>query len=260
MRFWEIAFLVALAFCIFGFARNIKFLYITHSKKQYLKNLSVVISIWILLFAILVVANYLTGFNPFLIDQRVLIPILIVPVVLVLVIKSNIDPGWASLERGKALWQSLAPSLKYKDGRISNEASLYANHSSIIKAKTLLQRSIECAPSSHSDPLYSKANEGLALQELGLLHRVINEFDDAEKSYLRSMDVLEGAGGMKSTSKPVLSAYRETLFRLGELNHVNGNNDRAREFYNKALFLDEKLGHDDPVAEEWIRQLLSELG
>ena len=61
------------------------------------------------------------------------------------------------------------------------------------------------------------------------------------------------------TKWQVLDKYRETVFRLAELDHVQGNYSGAKTGYEETLRIDELLGHDDRQGEEWTKRLLQEV-
>jgi len=174
--------------------------------------------------------------------------------------QSSIDRGWRDIETSKELWQldpDLAPAEWY--GRINPKAMTYQESPRICKAKTLLRNAAEHAPASNRDTIQAKVNEAIAVRELGLLHRAVNEFEEAQESYSRSLHILKSLGGMTSTRREVLSAYRETVFRLGELSHALKDYRTAEESYRESLHVDDILGHDDPSGEHYARALLQEV-
>ena len=139
--------------------------------------------------------------------------VFLVPFFLSLISKGKLDPGWSSLEKGKALWKSMYPRLTYRDGVVKPGNSALRDDLTIVQAKTLITESIELAPQSNTEGVRAVANAAIAWQELGLLHRVINEFDKAEVSFMRSLELLDQNGGGESSDRNVVAAYRDTCFR-----------------------------------------------
>jgi tetratricopeptide (TPR) repeat protein len=123
-------------------------------------------------------------------------------------------------------------------------------HSKIVEAEVLIKRACELAP--------TPADKALAWQELSVLHRVVNRFEDAEKCFAKSLKMLESLGRNESNDRRILSAYRETTFRLGELRHIMGKADEARNWYMKSLAIDDRL-NDDPFGAAATRKLLDDL-
>jgi tetratricopeptide (TPR) repeat protein len=173
---------------------------------------------------------------------------------------AGIDVGWSSLQRSKTLWQGLpdlTPYLWY--GKINPRAATFQSYPQIQTAKRLIQKAIEYAPTSNYEPPQARVNEAIAFQELGLLHRALNEFQDASNAYQKSLEILKSLGGMSSNNTEVLAAYRETIFRLAELDHTLGNYEGAKAGYRESLQVDAVLGHNDPSGELYARKLLKQL-
>lgn len=174
--------------------------------------------------------------------------------------KASIDPGWRSLQQSKTLWQhfpDLTPHLWY--GQRNIHASTFRSHASIHEAKLLIQKEIDYSYESHHDPIQLRVNKAIAFAELGLICRAINEFPEARQAYKESLEILEGLGGICSDKTNVLSAYRETVFRLAELDHVLGIRKDAIEGYKRSLQADEILQHNDPSGEMYTRNLLEKV-
>ena len=212
------------------------------------------------------IAHRVAHFNPDFGNLFNWLIAVIIPVVLALPsIFGNIgNRGWRSLERGKSLWKSclwnaLGSDFAFRNGIIQEGASQLVTSPDIIKAKTLITAAINEAAQSNSHSMDVLANRAIAWQELGLLHRAVNEFDKAQESYDQSIRALDDAGGSDSNNTRILSAYRDTTFRIGELNQVRGNHAEARKWYQLSLSIDEKQGHKDPIGEQATRTLLGQL-
>ena len=144
-------------------------------------------------------------------------------------------------------------------GSIDPNAANAAAHPKVTSAAALIRAAIDGAPGSNTDPIRATANAAIAWQELGLLHRAINEFDDARRCFEKSLTLLDRVSQSDSRHSRILHAKRETFFRLAELDHVLGNHANARRGYEKSLQIDDLLGHDDPVGEHTTRELLGRL-
>jgi hypothetical protein len=132
------------------------------------------------------------------------------------------------LKRVKTLWKTAAKDWKYQVSEIFPEASQHSSDSRVIRAKELITEAIKLAPKSNAAPLRAVAKKALAYEELRLLHRVVNEFKQAESNYLDSLALLESVGGLESKNDHVLNAYRETSFRLGELYHAHSKHKEVK--------------------------------
>jgi tetratricopeptide (TPR) repeat protein len=202
------------------------------------------------------VAHRTVGFDPDVSDPWAWVLVFGVPLILAFLSRQSLDPGWSNLQRGKALWQSLIP---LPMGSIDPDGAQYSNHPKVESAIALINEAIEGARSSNIDPTKATANAAIAWQELGLLYRGINDFDEARRCFDKSLNVLNAVSQIESDNPRILQARRETLFRLAELEHVLGNHDKARLGYEESLQIDNVLGHDDPIGESTTRDLLSRL-
>jgi tetratricopeptide (TPR) repeat protein len=202
------------------------------------------------------VAHRIVDFNPDINNPWSWVLVFGIPLVLAFLSKQSLDPGWSSLQRGKALWQSLIP---LPLGSIDPGGGKFSNHPKVTSAIALIQTAIDRAPSSNADPVNAAANAAIAWQELGLLYRGINNFDEARRCFDKSLNVLNAVSQSKAGDSRILQARRETLFRMAELEHVLGNHEKARLGYEESLQIDDLLGHDDPIGESTTKELLSRL-
>jgi tetratricopeptide (TPR) repeat protein len=198
------------------------------------------------------IAHRTSGFNPDVRNPWAWVIVFGVPLVLGFLSRAALDPGWTSLQRGKALWQDLIP---VEVGTVVAEASRYRDHPKVHTARDLIHAAIDHAPASNVQSSAAIANAAIAWQELGLLHRCINDFVEARRCFERSLTLSRDA----HDHPKILAAKRDTLFRLAELDHVTGRREQARRGYEQSLEIDAQLGHDDPIGEATTRDLLSRL-
>ena len=199
------------------------------------------------------IAHRAGGFNPDVRDPWAWVVVFGVPIVFAFISRGALDPGWRNLQQGKALWQGVIP---VPVGAIDPNASSYKDHPNVVAARELIRKAVLHAPDTNTDAARAAANAAIAWQELGLLHRAINDFTEARSCFEKSLATVNEA---HSAHPSILSAKRETLFRLAELDQVLGRPEEAKRGYQQSLEIDELLGHDDPVGESTTQALLSKL-
>jgi hypothetical protein len=199
----------------------------------------------------------------------------------------HLDPGFVKVEESKRLWQNIPDLTPYRwYGKINTNASRYRTDPRILEAKEKLYTAIDkYADTSNVNKVVASVNKALAIRELGLLYRATNEFEKARNAYEESHNTLKVLREWISkewehldeytkrqildkyreedldehTRRQILDKYRETVFRLAELDHVQGNYSSAKTGYEETLQIDELLGHDDREGEEWTKRLLQEV-
>jgi tetratricopeptide (TPR) repeat protein len=171
------------------------------------------------------------------------------------------NPGRSKLAEGKRCWQSLGLYVEpvFRFGVANTYVDRFRNHAQVARAEQLIQESIDFIDESISNSADAMSNKALAFQELGLLYRATNDFEKATSAYASAIKILERYGGATSTNKRILSAYRETCFRVGELSHTLGDYGRSADFYSRCLEVDAKFGHDQPIDEQITRDLLHDV-
>ncbi|MDR0332404.1 MAG: tetratricopeptide repeat protein [Dysgonamonadaceae bacterium] len=187
-----------------------------------------------------------------------------IPIVLALpFLNSREKTGAEILNKGKACWQRL---ISVPSGKIDPKSSAFQTHPKILEAKDLIRKSIDLAQDSSPDEVLADTNAAVSWTELGLLHRSINEFEEARSCFEKSLEKCDGKplayigyGALEKRHLSALIACRETLFRLAELDHVMGNTEQARIRYDQSLEIDVALGHDDPIGETTTRNLRNQL-
>lgn len=167
--------------------------------------------------------------------------------------------GATALAQGRGLWQAI-PELKVEDwfGQPNNVfGPTFRSDPRVRQAMQLIMQAI--ALTQNSEALDAKTNRAIAVTELGLLHRMLNDLPTARQCYVEALKIVNGQGGGSSSDRDVLKAYREVAFRIGELEHTAGNKKGAGYFYGECLRMDAALGHDRPrAAEEQVMGLIAE--
>jgi len=149
------------------------------------------------------IAHRTAGFDPDVRDPWAWVLVFGVPLVAAFLSRPSLDPGWSSLQRGKALWQSVVrPPL----GSIDPNAAKFATHPKVTSAEVLIRAAVEAAPQSNTDPIRATANAAIAWQELGLLHRATNSLDDARRCFDKSLNVLDEVNRSDSRDPRILHA------------------------------------------------------
>lgn len=148
----------------------------------------------------------------------------------------------------------------YQHGEINSNALKHAGDAHFLVARDKILKALkETEESDVLIPFEKKMYKANCITELGFLYRIVNKFDDAEANFLQSIEILDSVDKKDSQDDSILLVYRETYFRLGELNHAKKNYPKAREYYGKSLEFDEKLGHNDSEGEDTTRRLLGSI-
>lgn len=107
----------------------------------------------------------------------------------------------------------------------------------------------------------SRLDLALAHEWLGLLYRMMNKFEKAEKEFMASSAILEKFNPVKSQEKAKMDALGHVLYRLGELDHVRGRYQPALDTYKKSLRIDESLGLEQRVknTRKLIQQVIEKI-
>lgn len=101
----------------------------------------------------------------------------------------------------------------------------------------------------------------LAHEWLGLLYRMMNEFEKAEKEFIAGLAILEKFNSLKSEERAHRDALGHVLYRLGELEHVRGRYQSALEKYKKSMYIDESIGLQQraDITRELIQQITNKV-
>ena len=100
-------------------------------------------------------------------------------------------------------------------------------------------------------------NKGTAHNELMMIHRQCEEFDEALEHGQVAVSSLEKLADRLSEDPEVLTALSIAYFRFGEVNHVVGKFSAAGILYLKGLALDQKLG--DAAGQKMYQALIKKL-
>ena len=104
----------------------------------------------------------------------------------------------------------------------------------------------------------NRYNAAVAYEELALLYRMMHRFDEAKEALGESREIV----GQILDESPLNSGYLKlkslVIFRLAEINHVQGNLKEARVGYEESLAIDKK--HGDAEGIKMNGMLLEKLG
>ena len=261
MKTWELLYFSLLGICNFIIFRECFSLGIGEAIRQNFGNAKIrgAALVGIIVTAAGGLAHSKAGFNPDWASTQSWMPAIGLPVFLALILKAASDPGSRKLYQGKSSWRSL--SLGFTNGEINSDASVFQDHPKMLAAKNLIQEAITYASQVQSglEPIEARINEAIAYHELGLMYRVVNNLQEAKSAYEASLAILDKLQTSSSDNKRYLSARRDTIFRLGELNLVMGDIVQAKDRCEQSRQLDALLGHNDPMGEIATQQLLDKI-
>lgn len=103
----------------------------------------------------------------------------------------------------------------------------------------------------------NKYNVAIGYEELALLYRMMNMFYEAERALKGGMEVVEDLISKNSDYSDYLSLRSLILFRIAELNHVQGKLEQASRGYEESLAIDRELGNEEGIRtiEELLKQI-----
>jgi tetratricopeptide (TPR) repeat protein len=156
-----------------------------------------------------------------------------------------------TLQQGQELFHSafFDSTVDFYPGVRTEGAESMATHPKILQAEQLMRQAIDLT----DDPV----NKAIAITEIGLLHRMVNDLAGAQKLFEDALELHKSLENRWTGERAKrLRAYRETAFRMGELQHARNVPENARHWYEYSLKLDMELGHDQPEDEEMTRRLL----
>lgn len=105
---------------------------------------------------------------------------------------------------------------------------------------------------------FNKKNIATAYEEMALLYRMMNLFDEAHDALRKSETVIEGLLRSDPDNKDYLKTKSLIIFRIAEAYQAQGVNiPEARRIYQECLVIDEKIG--DTRDSGLVERLISEL-
>ncbi len=87
-----------------------------------------------------------------------------------------------------------------------------------------------------------KLDLALAHEWLGVLYRMMNEFEKAQKEFYVGLSILERISTENPENREIKDALGHVIFRLAELDHVEKHYEGAVLKYRRSLAIDESLG------------------
>jgi tetratricopeptide (TPR) repeat protein len=136
----------------------------------------------------------------------------------------------------------------------------------MLKQSSLAQNTIRLMKTAienmqKKDTVSGKLNLALSHEWLGILYRMMNEFEKAQKEFDAGLSVLERLNAGNLENREVRDALGHVIFRLAELDHVQKRYQRALLKYKKSLGIDESLGLQQRVniTRKLIQQITDEM-
>jgi len=105
----------------------------------------------------------------------------------------------------------------------------------------------------------SKRNIATAYEEMALLLRMMNKFDEALKALDKAGEIINSACALNDfeNDKPCLAVKSLIFFRRGEIAHTLGDRKKAKHLYQQSLAIDEITG--DNKERSFVTKLINEI-
>lgn len=129
----------------------------------------------------------------------------------------------------------------YCYGKILPQGDRFKGSSQAQETVKLLQMVIKRMPKGKS--VHDKLEFALAHEWLGVLYRMMNEFEKAKREFGIDLTMLEDLNTEHSDNRFVRDALGHVLFRLAELDHILGRAKEALEGYKQSLNIDKSIGN-----------------
>jgi len=134
----------------------------------------------------------------------------------------------------------------YSDGKVLQAGEMLKKFSLAQNTAKLMETAIKSMQKENA--VTSRLDLALAHEWLGLLYRMMNEFEKAEGEFMAGLAILEKFNCVKSEERAKSDALGHVLYRLGELDHVRGRYRSALDRYKGSLYIDESLGLESRVS------------
>lgn len=104
----------------------------------------------------------------------------------------------------------------------------------------------------------NKYNAGIAYSEMAWLYRMMNMFDEAKEALKGGLDIAEGLLKEDPENLEYLGMKSMSIFRLAEVNHIQGDLEKAKAGYQESIAIDRKLQDEEGV--QLVQKLLDKIG
>ena len=95
--------------------------------------------------------------------------------------------------------------------------------------------------------LRNRINAAIGYQQLGLLYRIQERWDDAIDALHKSQNMSKELNSEYPEDKEILMALGTAIFRLGEIDHAQGRYKEAKRKYKESLEIDKKLDNEEGI-------------
>lgn len=116
-----------------------------------------------------------------------------------------------------------------------------------LQLKGSMVRTLDSLKLVHMVTAGNRYNAGVGYEELALLYRMMNMFDKARAELAKSMEITEQLLQKDPENLQYLGLKSLVIFRLAEIDHVQGNIEEARTGYKESLAMDKKLKNREGI-------------
>lgn len=181
------------------------------------------------------IAYRISGFNP--VNPYAIAAVLAVPILMIFVVRMTMPAGQRKFDAAKTrmnFWMST----KYEPGRVLKEGDELREFPRAQETVLMFQEAI--APYERNTSLRERLNTAIGYQELGMLYRLMNMWEEAGRSFEKSFTILEELKENYPNNTEIQVGLSMVFFRSGEMNHTCGNFTKATQDYEESLQLGEE--------------------
>lgn len=181
------------------------------------------------------IAHRINGFNP--INPYAIAVVLGIPFLMIFVIRVAMPPGQRKFDAAKTrmnFWMAT----RYEPGQILKRGDELREFPQAQKTVQMFREAI--VPYERDTSLRGRLNAAIGYQELGMLYRLMNAWEEASRFFKKSYIMLEELNRNYPNNIEVQAGLSMVFFRLGEINHACGNFNKAVQDYEESLRLGEE--------------------
>lgn len=93
----------------------------------------------------------------------------------------------------------------------------------------------------------NRYNAAVGHEEMALLYRMMDMFDEAREALQKSMELTEQLLGNEPESQNYLKLKSLVIFRLAEIDHIQGSLEAAKTGYKKSLEIDQRFQDQEGI-------------